>query len=88
MPNFESHCRCPGCGQCDAAARLAEAYKTIRTLEVDYRSLAQENAENRERLAEAERLLRDAVKWLGDNDDEDVLVRRIERELGKSGAAK
>jgi len=33
-------------------------------------------------------LLRDAVKWLGDNDDEDVLVRRIERELGKSGAAK
>lgn len=27
-------------------------------------------------------LLREAAKWLGDNDDEDVLVRRIERELG------
>lgn len=32
MPNFEPHCRCPGCGECDAHEREPKLKQQVKAL--------------------------------------------------------
>lgn len=40
MPNFEKSCRCPGCGQCDAAMSAPDIQKKIELQAKTIRSLS------------------------------------------------
>jgi hypothetical protein len=49
MPNFESYCRCPGCGECSAHKQVPELEAKIRSLTAKKERLKTDN----KRLLEA-----------------------------------
>jgi hypothetical protein len=57
MPNFESYCRCPGCGECSAHANALTLNKKLKELQADNKRL-------RAALVDCENALADYIPTL------------------------
>ena len=84
MPDFEPHCRCPGCGECSAHANAPKLKAQLKA------AIAQRDAERAkaERLRELLREARDKLEWIGDSQEGyDEMIRMRDESIARIDAA-